>query len=280
MVRRLAPKGTAMNQVAAPRTAGTAQLQGELWGVRAGDWAELQEGVFRPLYDHVLRHPDLAHATSSLDVGCGAGLAAQMFAGKIAAVAGLDACGELVEIARRRVPGGDFRVGEMEALPYADESFDVVTGFNAFQYAASPVNALREARRVTKPGRPVVIATWGMYEDCEASGHLKALAALMPPPPAGTPGPFALSDEARAKALVREAGLTPVAMADVDCSWVYPSLDVALRAMLSAGPAEKAIRAAGPDRARDAVASAIAPFRTASGGYHMKNRFRYLIARA
>ena len=168
----------------------------------------------------------------------------------------------------------------MEALPYADESFDVVTGFNAFQYAASPVNALREARRVTKPGRPVVIATWGPYEDCESSGHLKALAALMPPPPPGAPGPFALSDEAKAKALVREAGLTPVAMADVDCPWAYPSLEIALRAMLSAGPAEKAIRASSVERARDAIASSIVPFKTASGGYHMKNKFRYLIARA
>jgi SAM-dependent methyltransferase len=270
-----------MNQVVAPsRAVGTAQLQGELWGVRAGDWAELQESVFRPLYEHVLHHPDLAQASSSLDVGCGAGLAAQIFAGRIKTVAGIDACANLIEVARQRVPDGDFRVGEMEALPYADESFDVVTGLNAFQYAASPVNALREARRVTRPGRPVVIATWGPYEDCESSGHLKALAALLPPPPPGAPGPFALSDEARSKALVREAGLTPVAMADVDCPFAYPSLDIALRAMLSAGPAEKAIRAASVERAREAIASSIAPFRTATGGYRMNNKFRYLIARA
>lgn len=270
-----------MNQIAAPaRAAGTATLQGELWGVRSDDWAKLQETVFVPLYEHVLHHPDLAQAASSLDVGCGAGLATQVFARKIATIAGIDACPDFVEFARQRVPGGDFRVGEMEALPYADESFDVVTGFNAFQYAASPVNALREARRVTRPGHPVVIATWGPYEACESSGHLKALAALLPPPPPGAPGPFALTDEVRAKALIQEAGLTPVAMADVDCPWVYPSLEIALRAMLSAGPAEKAIRASSLERARDAVASSIAPFRTASGGYRMNNKFRYLIARA
>jgi SAM-dependent methyltransferase len=270
-----------MNQIVAPScAAGTAALQGELWGVRPDDWAKLLEGVFLPLYEHVLHHPDLAQAASSLDVGCGAGLAAQVFAKKIAAIAGIDACAAFVELARQRVPAGDFRVGELEALPYADESFDVVTGFNAFQYATSPVNALREARRVTKPGRPVVIATWGPYEECESSGHIKAMAALLPPPPPGAPGPFALSDEARAKALVREAGLTPVSMADVDCPWVFPSLEIALRAMLSAGPAEKAIRASSYERTRDAVAAAIAPFRTSSGGYRMNNKFRYLIARA
>lgn len=270
-----------MNQAIAPsRAAGTALLQGELWSARADEWAKYQESVFLPLYEHVLHHPDLAQAASSLDIGCGAGLAAQVFSGKIGAVAGIDACASFIELARQRVPGGDFRVGEMEALPYADESFDVVTGFNTFQYAASPVNALREARRVTKPGRPVVIATWGPYEECESSGHLKALAALLPPPPAGAPGPFALTDEARAKAIIREAGLTPVAMADVDCPWVYPSLEIALRAMLSAGPAEKAARASSHERAREAVRTSIAPFRTASGGYRMNNKFRYLIARA
>ena len=269
------------DQVAAPpRAAGTAKLQGELWGARAGDWAELQESVLLPMFEHVLHHSELARATSSLDIGCGAGLAAQVFSRKIGAIAGIDACSAFVELARQRVPHGDFRVGEMETLPYADESFDVVTGFNSFQYAASPLNALREARRVAKPGRPVVIVTWGSYEDCEASGHLKALAALMPPPPAGAAGPFALSNEAAAKALVREAGFTPIDMADVDCPWVYPNLDVALRAMLSAGPAEKAIRASGFERAREAVASSVAPFRTASGEYRMRNKFRYLIARA
>ena len=40
-----------------------------------------------------------------------------------------------IAIARQRLPGRDFRVSEMEALPHADASFDVVTGFNAFQYA-------------------------------------------------------------------------------------------------------------------------------------------------
>ena len=138
-------------------------------------------------------------------------LAAQVFARTIANVAGIDASAAFIDIARERLPGRNFRVGDMESLPHADGSFDVVTGFNAFQYAASPANALREARRVTQPDGVVVIATWGLPEDCEAAGHLKALGALMPrllPP--GAPGPFALSDEAKLKALASDAGLTPI----------------------------------------------------------------------
>lgn len=45
----------------------------------------------------------------------------------------------------------------MEELPFANKVFDVVTGFNAFQYAADPVAALAEARRVTKPGGTIVV---------------------------------------------------------------------------------------------------------------------------
>lgn len=264
----------------APRLAGSAQVQGDLWSVRAGDYAELQEGRFRPLYESVVRRPEVTDARSSLDVGCGPGLAAQVFAQKIGNVAGIDASAAFIEIARARLPGRDFRVGEMETLPHADESFDVVTGFNAFQYAVSPANALREARRVTRPGGIVVIATWGLPEDCEAAGHLKALGALMPSPPPGAPGPFALSDESKLKALAADAGLTPIAVADVECPWIYPTFDIALRAMLSAGPAERAIRNSGLDRARDAVAAAIGPYRKPSGEYHLNNKFRYLLARA
>ena len=48
--------------------------------------------------------------------------------------------------------------------------------------------------------------------------------------------------------------------------------------MLSAGPAERAIRNSGMERARDAVANAIASYRKNSGEYHLNNKFRYLIA--
>jgi len=266
--------------VISSRVTGSAQMQGDLWSARARDYAELQERYFLPLYESVQRRPELAKPRSSLDVGCGPGLAAQVFSKTIANVAGIDASAAFIDIARERLPGRNLRVGEMETLPYADGSFDVVTGFNAFQYAASPVNALREARRVTQPDGAVVIATWGPPEDCEAAAHLKALGALMPPPPPGAPGPFALSDESKLKALVSEAGFTPITVVDVECPWIYPNLDIALRAMLSAGPAERAIRNSGMDRARDAVANSLAPYLKPSGEYHLNNKFRYLIARA
>jgi hypothetical protein len=57
---------------------GSAQIQGDLWGTRAGEWADLQEGSFRPLYEAGFSAAHVDTGTSLLDVGCGAGLALEM----------------------------------------------------------------------------------------------------------------------------------------------------------------------------------------------------------
>ena len=115
---------------------GTAIIQGQIWGVRARDWAEVQEGMYAPLFDAVLRETAVGANTALSDIGCGSGMFCQMAAKLDAQVSGLDAAEPLLAIARERTPG-DFRAGEMEEFPYANQTFDVVAGFNSFQFAAS-----------------------------------------------------------------------------------------------------------------------------------------------
>src|ERR1700694_2792074 len=131
---------------------GSAQLQSQVWGVQAPKCADLMEKMSLPIYHVVLDKTNVSRGTRLLDVGCGTGMAAQLAAKLGADIKGLDASEAELVIARERVPSGDFRYGEMEDLPYADASFDVVTGFSSFQFAQDPVNALRQARRVVKPG--------------------------------------------------------------------------------------------------------------------------------
>lgn len=259
---------------------GTANLQSQLWGVRARDWAEVQEATVIPLYQAILATAKVQAGTAHLDIGCGAGMFCQIVAQHGAQISGLDATEPLLGIARQRVPNGNFRAGEMEELPYGDKQFDLVTGVNAFQYAENQVNAVKEARRVARSGAPVIIAVWGKAEDCQAGAYIRALGALLPPPPPGAPGPWALSQDGALEALATQAGLTPKKIVDVDCPWEYSNEATALRGLLSAGPAMRAIQHAGEQAVRDAVAKAIAPFKTTSGGYELQNKFRYLIATA
>ena len=258
----------------------TAAANGKLWGAAADDWAEIQEGTCLPVYESVFERVNLQPGAAYLDAGCGAGLAAQIAAGRGALVSGLDAAEALLAIARARVPQGDFRAGELESLPFEDDSFDLVTGFNSFQYAGSPGSALSEARRVAKRGGTVVVMTWGTPEGMEAASLVAALRPLMPAPPVGAPGPFALSEEGALRGFAEAAGLVPVELFDVDSPWVYADLATALRGLRSSGVAARAAANASVDAVDAAHAKALGPFQQADGSFRVGATFRCLVSRA
>lgn len=258
----------------------TGTVNGRLWGERADDWAAIQEGQFRRAYDDVLDRLALAPGARLCDVGCGAGLAVAVAAGRGLEVCGVDAAEALLAIARQRVPGADLRHGDLEALPFDDASVDAVTGFNAFQYAADPVAALAEARRIVRPGGTVVVMTWGSPEGMEAASLVAALKPLLPAPPPGAPGPFALSDPEALRTLVSKAGWQPVEVHDTDTAWQYADLPTALRGLASSGVAARAIAQSGAAAVDAAHARALAPFRRDDGSYRIGCRFRWILARA
>jgi SAM-dependent methyltransferase len=259
---------------------GSAQAQGQLWGVQARNWADLMEQMTLPIYRVVLDRTNVGRGTRLLDIGCGTGMAAQLAAKLGAQVSGLDASEAELVIARERVPHGDLRCGEMEELPYADASFDVVTGFNALQFAENPLHALQEAKRVAKPGGYVAIVIWGRMEDCEIAVTLKAAMACLPLPPVGARGPFALSEPGKLEALMEEAGLTLCARGDVSCPFAYADDEIAWKTISSAGPMVVAIRAAGEETIKQAVLASLVPFRLPDGGYRQENLMHYAIATA
>jgi SAM-dependent methyltransferase len=258
----------------------TSIANGRLWGTRARDWADIQEGQCCAAYEAVFESLALRPGARYCDVGCGAGLAARLAADRGAGVTGIDAAEGLLEIARERVTDADFHLGDLEELPFAAATFDVVTGFNAFQFAADPVAALREARRVTKPSGRVVVLTWGSPQGMEAAAIVGALKPLLPPSPPGAPGPFALSDERALRAFAASAGLTALEVSEVACPWHYPDLATALRGLGSSGVAAKAAEHAGAQAVDELHAAALAPFRQADGSYRVGASFRWLTAAA
>jgi len=258
---------------------GSAQVQGRLWGAAATDWAHLLEPLMTPLFESVLSELQVGPETRLLDAGCGSGLALQFAHKREAAVAGLDASASLLEVARERVPDADLREGDLEKLPFPDDTFNAVTAFNSVQYAANPVAALRELRRVAAPGAEVAVATWAPAERCETGVVLTALGNLLPPSP-GAAGPFALSGPGKLEELVTAAGLTPGRTGEVRTPFSYPDLDTAVRAIVASGPAQRAIEHAGLETTTEALRAAFAESRQPDGSYHQNNAFRYVISTA
>ena len=141
---------------------GSGTWWGPLFGARAATWAatwEGPEGWGTPVYTHVLDQAQVGPGTTLLDCGCGAGRFIRLAAERGASAAGIDASRELVEIAAKQNPEADLRVGDLEALPWPDDGFNIVTGFSSFQFTDDHAGALAEARRVSQGDVWVVIPT-------------------------------------------------------------------------------------------------------------------------
>jgi SAM-dependent methyltransferase len=222
--------------------------------------------------------------TRLLDIGCGAGGALLVARQAGAEVAGLDASAAMVEEARQRLPGARIETGEMEELPFADASFDAVTAFNALQFAADPVNVLREARRVLRPAGVVAVLVWGRREDCDLfSVTMPAVMDLLPPPPlapvAASPSPVAFAEPGVIEGLMAQAELSPRDAGDLDGDFAYPDAETAFRAITSSPPMVRAIKTIGEDAVRRALIGSLGRFSRTDGSIVQHNRFRWVTAR-
>ena len=146
------------------RTAGplspAVQVQQGLWGSDPDGWAQFAEPHNEPLFTAILDATGTGPGTRLLDLGCGTGLLLTLAQARGATVTGLDVTPGLLQIARDRLPTAELWQADIASLPFGDAGFDVVTGVNAFQFAADPPAALAEAGRVVRPGGLVAVGTF------------------------------------------------------------------------------------------------------------------------
>jgi SAM-dependent methyltransferase len=263
---------------------GSATRWGPLFGARAAAWAETWEGPAgwgTPVYEHVLERAEVGLGSRVLDCGCGAGRFARMAADRGASVAGIDAANELIEIAAERVPEGDFRAGDIEALPWEDDSFDLVTGFSAFQFADDKVRALREARRVSRGSVAAVIPT--RVPESGIAAVFKPVSPLL-----AEGRPRQLEGERHVRALraretrrgARRGRPRTVRRRGDRVSDRLRRRRRGLLAFMGAGPTQLAIENSAEATVVEAVRSALGPFTDADGRVLLPAWYRALLAHA
>ena len=168
--------------------------------------------------------PHLAQDAQVLDVGCGPGTITADLADRVPRghVTGIDFAQEIIEQAKQTVGGRtnlDFAPGDVYALDYPDGSFDVVHAHQVLQHLSDPVRALREMRRVTRPGgliaaRDVDYGGMSWYPDSPVLDEWQQLYLAVARGNGGDP-----RAGRRLHVMAREAGCT-----DVTCSssnWTY-----------------------------------------------------------
>jgi SAM-dependent methyltransferase len=201
-----------------------------------------------------------------LDCGCGAGRFVGLAAERGATVAGIDASGDLVEIAASRCPQADLRVGDLEELPWPDDSFDVVTGFSSLQFADDHVRAVAEARRVSR-GRIWVVIPTRLAESGipRVFASLRALFAPQVLPSLQASGMYALSGPGTLEDVLAAARLSPLVDETLEATAVFPDAAAAVDAFLSAGATGLAVSHSGQPAVEATVHDALTPFVAANG---------------
>jgi ubiquinone/menaquinone biosynthesis C-methylase UbiE len=255
----------------------TKLVQGMLWSTAPRYWSQHFEPWFAPMYKTVLNQLELSEKHLLLDAGCGSGLFSHLVVKTGAEVIGIDAAQGLLEIARVRNPQISFLQEDLETLPFRDSNFVVVTGFNSFQYAGSFDKALLEAKRVLKPGGRLVLGIWDKPEMSEATNVLKAIGTLLPPPPPGTPGPFALSEDGRIEADFAKNNLKLIYKTRVSCPFLYDGLTESIKSFMGTGPAAAAMNHGSRIIVEETISKALKPFHLVDEFYFLQNSFLVFI---
>jgi SAM-dependent methyltransferase len=123
------------------------------------------------LQARIVEHLVAAGATTVLDAGCGDGALAAAAASSPLRVIGLDAADAMARAARAH---GPVVRGDVTALPVADASVDAVVTVNVLYHLDQPTIALREARRVLRPGGLFVAGTVARSDSPELAPFWRA----------------------------------------------------------------------------------------------------------
>jgi SAM-dependent methyltransferase len=250
-------------------------VAGRAWGERALDWAYLVEPYSRPANEVLFDQLGVSSGVRLLDIACGSGLAANHARRLGAAVSGLDASKELIDVACVRTPDADFRVGDMNALPFPDASFDVATSFNGIWKGCE--GALAEARRVLTPTGRIGLTFWGRREHFGLRPFFLKLIKLSPP------SHVEASVEQGDTGRVIEEMLTSTGFELQERGFVttvneWPDPDIAIRALAGAGPSIPAIEAVGRDAFCDAMREVIEPLYVPGVGVRLSSEVEWVTA--
>jgi SAM-dependent methyltransferase len=144
------------------------------WDLAAADYEPLWQAPLAEAQATLLEMASPAPGDQVLDIACGTGLvsfAAACRVGQRGQVAGIDLSERMVDAAERRasdrkLSNCGFSRMDAEALAFPDARFDVVLCALGLMYMPDPKQALREMRRVLRPGGRVSLAVWGDRSKC------------------------------------------------------------------------------------------------------------------
>jgi len=258
------------------------RIQRSGWDLAVDDYEPLWAAQLAAAQTALLALAAPAPDERVLDVACGTGLVtfdAAWEIGRGGSALGVDISGQMIDAARRRAedrraPNISFARMDAEALDLPDASFDVVLCSLGLMYVPDPEQAVREMRRVLRPGGRMALAVWGERARCGWSPVFEIVDAEVTSDVC--PLFFHLGHADRLAQLCRTAGFEDVAHRRIASPLEYADADEACDAAFIGGPVALAwsrFDAETRDRVRTRYVEAIGPWRQDDGRYELPGEF-------
>lgn len=244
-------------------------------GQVAATAAEVYEEFFVPALftdwpAHVLQAAEVQAGDTVLDVACGTGVLARQAAKLIcddAAVTGVDINEGMLAVARQKAPHIIWKNGAAEALPFDKDSFDRVVSQFGLMFFADPVQALREMKRVTRPGGRIAVAVWGALE---ATPGYAAVAQILddlfgPEIAESIEAPYSLGDTEALRLLFEKAGYADAQIKTVNGTARFTSVEAWIYTDIKAWTLADVIDDEGYERLRHYAPQKLSRFVTVDG---------------
>ncbi|MER7458022.1 class I SAM-dependent methyltransferase [Micromonospora sp. NPDC126480] len=230
------------------------QRQQATWA--AGDYAAVGTRLL-PTAELLCEAVDLRAGERVLDVACGNGNAALAAARRFCHVVGVDFVPALLDRARRRADAEGlevtFQEADAEALPFPDDSFDVVLSTCGAMFAPDQEQTARELLRVCRPGGRIGMVNW--TPDSWVGELFRTLGRYLPPPPGMRP-PAEWGSADRLRELFGPE--VNISAPRRSFRWRFPSIEHQVQFFAEFyGPTNRAVATLGTDRAAELKADMV-----------------------